>query len=219
MAARDPVADLRRIAFLLERANEATYRVRAFRGAAAALAQAEPGRDRGQGGRRHADQAQRRRRRDRPLRGRVAARRGAGLPAPARGDRGLRRRRGGGRAAPGAARRLPQPLRLVRRRLADRGDGGRRDRPRPRVPGADRPLAPADRRARAVRRAAARAARRGRRAQRDAGRPGSDFRLLTGIEVDILADGSLDQERRRCWPQLDVVVGSVHSGLRTTRTR
>ena len=39
------------------------------------------------------------------------------------------------------------------------------------------------------------------------------FRILTGIEVDILDDGSLDQEKDLL-AELDIVVGSVHSKLR-----
>ena len=39
------------------------------------------------------------------------------------------------------------------------------------------------------------------------------FRILTGIEVDILEDGALDQEDELL-AQLDVVVASVHSKLR-----
>jgi histidinol phosphatase-like PHP family hydrolase len=39
------------------------------------------------------------------------------------------------------------------------------------------------------------------------------FRILTGIEVDILEDGSLDQEPELL-DRLDVVVASVHSKLR-----
>jgi putative hydrolase len=39
------------------------------------------------------------------------------------------------------------------------------------------------------------------------------FRILTGIEVDILEDGSLDQEEELL-AELDVVVASVHSKLR-----
>ena len=39
------------------------------------------------------------------------------------------------------------------------------------------------------------------------------FRILTGIEVDINLDGTLDQEDRLL-ARLDVVVGSVHSKLR-----
>ena len=40
----------------------------------------------------------------------------------------------------------------------------------------------------------------------------SPFRILTGIEVDILEDGSLDQDESLL-AQLDVVVASVHSKL------
>ena len=42
---------------------------------------------------------------------------------------------------------------------------------------------------------------------------GPDFRLLRGIEVDILDDGELDQTPEML-ARLDVVVASVHSKLR-----
>jgi putative hydrolase len=42
------------------------------------------------------------------------------------------------------------------------------------------------------------------------------FRILTGIEVDILDDGTLDQ-RDDLLGLLDVVVASVHSNLRMPR--
>jgi putative hydrolase len=44
----------------------------------------------------------------------------------------------------------------------------------------------------------------------------SPFRILTGIECDILDDGSLDQEDELL-ERLDVVVASVHSKLRMAR--
>lgn len=45
-------------------------------------------------------------------------------------------------------------------------------------------------------------------------RTGPDFRLLTGIECDILEDGSLDQYEDLLG-RLDIVVASVHSKLRS----
>ena len=45
---------------------------------------------------------------------------------------------------------------------------------------------------------------------------GGDFRLLAGIEVDILEDGTLDQSPEML-DQLDIVVASVHSKLRSDR--
>ena len=161
-----PVAALRRIGFLLERGREDTYKVKAFRGAAAAIlplsddevrAAVEDGtltKLAGVGASSAKVIAA-------AVRGEVperlaAAREGARRPAD----------QGRPRAARPAPRRPALALGLVRRRLADRGDGVHRDRARPRVPGAHRPLAPAPRRQRAERRAAEQAARRRRRGQR-----------------------------------------------------
>jgi putative hydrolase len=48
------------------------------------------------------------------------------------------------------------------------------------------------------------------------GEPGSKVRLLTGIEVDILESGELDQDPALL-DRLDIVVASVHSKLRADR--
>ena len=120
---RDPAEDLRRIAFCLERALEPSYRVKAFRTAAAVVDRTPArgaGRPRGGG---DARRAVGHRQGDRARRHRVAARRGAGLPAPGRDPRRHAGRRGRRAAARRPARRLPRALRLERRRLPDRGDG------------------------------------------------------------------------------------------------
>lgn len=51
---------------------------------------------------------------------------------------------------------------------------------------------------------------------RDLNRELAPFRVLTGIEVDILDDGALDQDSDLL-DELDVVVASVHSRLRAER--
>ena len=162
-----PVAALRRIGFLLERGREDTYKVKAFRGAAAAILplSGDEVRARAEA---HADRAggvgARTRRRGasggrRQAAGRLAA---LGRSAGAAGGGW----RGAARPAPG---RPAHAFGLERRRLAGRGDGGHRDGGRPRVPVAHRPLAPAPDRERAVVGAAEEAARVGRRGEQAPG--------------------------------------------------
>ncbi|GAB3796191.1 PHP domain-containing protein [Micromonospora zhanjiangensis] len=215
MTARDAIADLRRIAFLLERANEATYRVRAFRSAAKTLAEL-PARE-------------------------VAARAEAGtltelsgvgdvtartVTESLRGEEPVYLRRlaateGTDLTEEAAA--LRAALRGDCHTHSDWSDGGSPieemalaavelgheylaltdHSPRLKVA---RGLT-ADRLRRQLDRVAA---------VNDALPAG--FRLLTGIEVDILADGSLDQSDDLL-ARLDVVVGSVHSGLNDDKAK
>ena len=210
---RDAVADLRRIAFLLERAHESTYRVRAFRTAAAVLRRRDP------------DEITRLVRTGELVRlkgvGEVTARCVAESVA---GE------------SPGYLQRLeeiePTPLDTAAEALLDaiRGDchshtdasdGGSPLRemvetaqalghdylvitdhsPRLTVANglsADRLRAQLEDIAEL-------------NAELDSGHTG--FRVLTGIEVDINEDGSLDQDEELL-AQLDVVVASVHSKLK-----
>ncbi len=210
MAGRDPVADLRRIAYRLESAGGATYRVRAFRGAAAALADRDP-----------AVVAQL------AADGQLRTIAGVGDATARCVEESLRGEE------PAYLRSLPPPPQsepgsaatAVRTALlgdchshSDWSDGG--------SPIVEMALAAVglgheylvltdhSPRLRVARGLSADRLRQ--QLEHIAGinaalPPG--FRILTGIEVDILADGSLDQDPALL-TELDVVVGSLHSGLK-----
>jgi putative hydrolase len=207
---RDPVADLRRIAFLLERANEATYRVKAFRSAAAAVA-ALP----------EAELS------TRTAEGTLSTIAGVGevtarcvaeslageVPAYLR-----RLETTEGTDLDAATAELREALRGDCHAHSDWSDGG--------SPIEEMALAavelgheylvltdhsPSLKVANGL--TAARLSKQLDRIAAVNAQLPEGFRLLTGIEVDILADGRLDQEDELL-ARLDVVVGSVHSRLR-----
>lgn len=209
MEARDPVADLTRIGYLLERAHEPTYRVRAFRNAATVIA--------GLG-----EQDLARRHRDGTLRelpgiGDVTA---TTVAESLQGTVPVYLRRleatAGKPVAEGGAE-LRASLRGDLHTHSDWSDGG----------------SPIDEMARAgaalgheymvltdhsprLKVANGLSAERLRRQLDVVAAVNAElapFRLLTGIEVDILEDGALDQDPELL-AQLDVVVASVHSKLR-----
>jgi putative hydrolase len=208
-APRDPVADLRRIAFLLERAHEATYRVRAFRTAAATVSSLtdEQVRTRAAAGTLT----------ELPGLGEVTARTVteslAGEP-PAYLDRLEPAAR---EPVASGGERIRAALRGDCHTHSDWSDGG----------------SPIDEMGRAARdlghdyialtdHSPRLTVARGLSADRlrdqlevvaDVNGGLAPFRILTGIEVDILEDGSLDQEPDLL-AELDVVVASVHSKLR-----
>jgi putative hydrolase len=215
MPTRDPVDDLRRIAFYLERANEATYRVRAFRSAAAAIAKLP------------AEELA-----ERAAAGTLAKLPGVGdvtarcIAESLAGEEPvyLRRVRSTqGTDLPAAAAALRDALRGDCHSHSDWSDGGSPIEEMalaavelgheylvltdhsPRLTVANG-LSPAR-----LRQQLDRVAR-----LNDALPDG--FRVLTGIEVDILEDGALDQEDELL-ARLDVVVGSVHSKLRDESPR
>lgn len=215
---RDPAADLRRIAYLLERSAAATQRVRAFRTAAGIVARLD------------GDE----------LRGRIAARTLTDLPGIGKSTSTAIEQSAAGvlpryladlESGPGAEPAGPdtgdglspaaaQLLRSLRGDLHSHSDWSDGGSPIEEMAAAARDLG-REYQALTDHSPRLRVAR-GLSAQRlqeqlgvlDGIRPGvAPMRLLSGIEVDILDDGALDQSEAML-SQLDVVVASVHSKLR-----
>ena len=213
-AGRDPIADLRRIAFLLEAAMEPGYRVRAFRGAAETLTTIGP------------DEL-RRRSESGSLRelsgiGEVTERT---ILESLRGEEPVYLRRleatEGTPLVEGAAA-LRDSLRgdLHAHTLASDGGATIREMAETAIELGHAYLAITDHSPRLT---VANGLSPDRlRQQLDEIEALNDelapFRILTGIEVDINEDGSLDQEPELL-ARLDVVVGSVHSELRAEERR
>lgn len=214
----DPVAALDRIAFLLERDGAPTYRVRAFRGASAAVAAMPP-----EELRRRAERA-----------GGLEEVKGLGPKTAAVVREALAGERPAylTRLAEGAADAVPRPEggAGLRMRAALRGDchlhSDWSDGGSPIETMARTAMELGHEWAALTDHSPRLTVARGLTAERLRAQLGvvaevgerlpPSFRLLTGIECDILADGALDQNAELL-DRLDVVVASVHSKLRMDR--
>jgi putative hydrolase len=206
---RDPAADLRRIAFLLEAASEPTFRVRAFRNVAATIERLSP--------EELALRARRGTLREVPGVGEVL---GRTIAESVRGEEPVYLRRleaTGGQPIANLGAALRSALRGDCHVHSDWSDGGS---PIREMADAARGLGHeymvlTDHSPRLT-------VANGLSAERleeqlaevaELNQELAPFRILTGIEVDILSDGALDQEPALL-ARLDLVVGSVHSELR-----